>query len=396
MESSPERQPNPAEQAPETEGGTLGEASPTFTAASSAQELPLASAPVFVPDAPPRAPNRFFFGRFGLRAGYGILLVLVLWGIFSTLGGVFAIASQGRLPEIFRAQQYARAHPGSPRPQVHFDFSPSFVIVEDALNFFPLLGVCWLFSRAERRPLRAYGIGGYRAADLLPGAFWGVAVMAALVATLRALHLLVFERRALFGAPVVSYGAAWLLAFLLVGLAEEYAFRGYVQYTLMRGVWGLAERVSATSTRAVAFWIAAGVFSLLFALAHTGNGGENFFGLVQVFIAGITFAYALWRTGSLWWGIGFHMTWDWAQSFLFGVADSGNISVGRLFVTHPQGRPLLSGGADGPEGSVFATVALLLTVAIIRFTARPGVQPALEQGPKPPADPTHPMPGSNG
>ena len=104
-----------------------------------------------------------------------------------------------------------------------------------------------------------------------------------------------------------------------------------------------------------------------------------------MFLAGMTLSYTLWWTGSLWWGIGWHMAWDWAQSFLFGVADSGNISEGRLFVTHPTGNPLLSGGADGPEGSVLVVAALAVTVVLCRYTARRGVQPSLErEDPQPP------------
>ncbi len=336
---------------------------------------------LFTPPSP--KPNRFFFGRFGLRAGYGILIVILVCAVLQMIAGVVAIAASGQMHEIMQARMAAKAHPNAPRPHVQIPFVPTLPIVEDAVVFLGLLGVCWLFSRGERRPLRAYGIGSYRIADILPGAFWGVLMLSAVVATLHALHLLVFDGRALSGASIAVYGIKWLFAFLCVGFAEEYMFRGYIQYAFLRGFWGLAERISAANPRPVAFALAAFTTSLIFACAHLGNGGENFFGLVQVFLAGVTFAYALWRTGSLWWGIGFHMTWDWAQSFLFGVADSGNISVGRLFVTHPQGRPLLSGGADGPEGSIFATIALLITVAIIHFTTRPGAQPALEQGTRP-------------
>jgi membrane protease YdiL (CAAX protease family) len=150
----------------------------------------------------------------------------------------------------------------------------------------------------------------------------------------------------------------------------------------MRGVWGLAEKISVANPRPWAFWIAATTFSLLFACVHLGNGGENVYGILQVFLAGIVLAYGLWKTGSLWWSIGFHCTWDWSQSFLYGVADSGNISFGRLFITHPQGKAILSGGADGPEGSILSTVALLIACVVIYFL-KPGVQPAIEQAPKP-------------
>ena len=322
--------------------------------------------------------NTLFFGRFGLRAGYGILIFLIVFAILTTLGSLFALGATGHLKEVIAAQQYAKAHPGQPRPHVHLDMTPLFTIVNDGVWFLGLLGLGWFFHKGERRPMRAYGLGAYRWHDAISGGLWGLVMMTVLVSVLRASHLLVFDGQNVHGFAILHYGVGWLIAFLLVGFAEEYTFRGYVQYTLMRGVWGLAERIAPTQTRPVAFWLAAAILSALFGAVHMGNGGETLFGLVQVVFAGLTFAYALWRTGSLWWGIGFHATWDWAQSFLFGVADSGTISVGRLFITHPQGKPLLSGGPDGPEGSIFATVALVLTIVVLRFTARPGVQPALE------------------
>ena len=340
-------------------------------------EAPLADQPTAYPASSP-----VFFGRFGLRAGYGIAIFVVAVIFIMAFAQICAIAASGQMGQIMAARSYAQAHPQAPHPPLAIRFTPIMPLIMDGVTFAALFGLGALFSRAERRPLRSYGVGSYRLADLVPGAAWGLAIMAALIAVLRAGHWLVFDGQNVHGAAILTYGAAWLAAFFCVGLSEEYTFRGYVQFTLMRGVWGLAERLSATHTRAFAFWIAATFWSAMFGVVHMGNGGENAFGLLQVFLAGITFAYALWRTGSLWWGIGFHMTWDWAQSFLFGVADSGNISIGRLFVTHPQGRPLLSGGTDGPEGSIFATVALLLTIAVIRFTTRPGQQPAIEPEPE--------------
>jgi membrane protease YdiL (CAAX protease family) len=330
---------------------------------------------------PPPTAHTIFFGRFGFRAGWGFAIFSAFAVFLQVASSLIAVAVTGQLKEAFRMSIYARTHPGAPTFQP--SFVPLLVIVADGIIFLGLLGVCWFFSRAERRPFRSYGIGRYRLSDILPGAFWGLVMMGLLVAVLRQFHFLVFDSQALHGSAILLYGLKWLFAFLLVGFAEEYTFRGYVQFTLMRGVWGLAEKLSPANPRPTAFWIAATLLSLLFVLAHTGNGGETFFGLVQIFFAGITFAYALWRTGSLWWGIGFHATWDWAQSFLFGVPDSGHVSVGRLFITHPQGRSILSGGPDGPEGSIFATIALFVTIVIIHFLARPGVQPAIEQEPRP-------------
>jgi len=347
---------------------------------SDSQSFPPASFPTEpVTPAPQHRPNAFFFGRFGFRAGYGIAIYAIAWMLFTVIGGIAAVAATGMLKPLMQARMQAQAHPNLPAPHITMPFVPALVIVSDGVTFFGMLALAWLFSKAERRKLGWYGIGANRLRDFIPGAFWGVVALSALVFTLHSLHLLYFDGRLLTGGPLVLYGLKWLLAFLFVGFAEEYFLRGYMQFTLTRGVFGLAEKISPTNARAVAFWIAAFILSIAFACLHLGNNGENFMGLLQVFIVGMVFAYALFRTGSLWWAIGFHMAWDWAQSFLYGVPDSGNLSVGRLFQTHFAGKPLLSGGSDGPEGSVFCVPIFILMLLIIRFTTKPGIQPPLEQ-----------------
>lgn len=345
-------------------------------------ESPLTAFPPPPPSPPARKPNAFFFGRFGLRAGYGIAIFIACWLLFTVIGSVFAVLATGKMHELVAAQMQAASHPGAPKPKVSLPFQPALVIVSDGVTFAGMLALCWLMGRAERRPLGNYGIGSSRVRDVVPGAICGLLILSALVGLLYKLHFIVFDSLALHGPAIFFYGLKWLIAFTLVGFAEEYAFRGYVQYTLMRGVWGLAEKISPANTQAVAFWIAAIILSFSFGAVHLGNKGETLFGVSQVVAIGLVFAYALWRTGSLWWAIGFHATWDWAQSFLFGVADSGNVSIGRLFVTHAQGRPLLSGGSDGPEGSIFVFAAEVLTIIAIHVTTRPGAYAGPEQLPR--------------
>jgi membrane protease YdiL (CAAX protease family) len=182
------------------------------------------------------------------------------------------------------------------------------------------------------------------------------------------------------GAGILGWGAAQLLGFLLVGLLEEYLFRGYLQFTLTRGLVWLGNLISPPNARSIAFWAASLLTSTLFLFAHTGNTGEDKFGLLSVFLAGVVFVVALWRTGSLWWAIGFHMAWDWAQSFLYGVPDSGQLVQGRLFATHPSGNVLLSGGTVGPEGSIILVPVLALVVVVLLYT-HPSPQPPLETKP---------------
>jgi len=322
------------------------------------------------------------FGRFGLRAGWGIAIFIVLFFILSAAARISALAATGRVRQTI-AQH--KAHSADQKTVAH---APQTIMVDDTIigEGLDLLGVALaaaILSFLERRRIAAYGIGSARLLDLFTGTFWGLASLSLLVGVLRAGHFLVFDSRILSGSDITTYGFLWLLAFLVVGLLEEYLARGYLQYTLTRGLFGLAERISPRYARTIAFWTAAVIMSIVFGAGHLGNPGETFAGIVAVFLVGITFSYALWRTGSLWWAIGFHMAWDWAQSFLYGVPDSGGLSAGRLFQTHPAGKPFLSGGPDGPEGSIFVIPTLLLVLLIIRFTTRAGVQPPLEPLPAP-------------
>ncbi len=340
-------------------------------------EAPLVPAPL--PSAAP--PLSIVIGPLGLRAGWGILLFFLLatlagtaifFGVAGGSGHLTAIRADGQ-----QAQEAARSarSTGIPAPAPVSIVSTA-AIAEIAQAGGVLLaggGLAWL----ERRRFAVYGLPLRRLRDLVPGALWGLLAISALVGLLRGLHLLIFDAQLLHGAAVARSGLTWLLIFLLVGLFEEFLFRGYIQFTLMRGLLGLARRLAPAYERGLAFWLGALFWSLLFFLTHMANAGENASGLAGVFIAGILFSYALWRTGSLWWGIGFHMTWDWGQSFLYGVPDSGTLSQGRLFATHAAGRTMLSGGVDGPEGSLLLLPIFLLMFLVIRLQPQAG-QPPVE------------------
>jgi membrane protease YdiL (CAAX protease family) len=340
---------------------------------------PFTASDAFAP-LPPTPRHNAFIGRFGLRAGWSIAIFALLFSLLVSLFTFAALAASGKLKQQIAHRQSTTA-PKAAAPAPPMDFKPKTVVLNEGFAFAAVALASVILAIIERRRMAVYGINRRDLLDFLPGAFWGLASLSLLILALRACHVLVFDSRLLYGTAMYLYGAKWLLAFLLVGLLEEYLTRGFLQYTLMRGLYGLAEKLSPANARAVAFWLAAAVMSLLFGAGHLANIGESPMGLVMVVCAGVLFSYALWRTGSLWWAIGFHMAWDWAQSFLYGVPDSGNISAGRLFQTHPTGSLLLSGGADGPEGSVLVLPTLLLVALVIRFTTSQRPQPPIEQEP---------------
>ncbi len=344
-------------------------------------EPPLVPPPL-LPTPSGRSPTEVLLGPLGLRAGWGILLYLLLALMLGT-GLLLGIAKEtGRLAAL-RAEGAQNREVARVAKATGVASTPAVAsLATTSISEFSQAGAVLLagvgLALLERRRFGVYGLPAWRLRDIVPGALWGLIAVTALLTLLRLLHLLVFDRQLLHGAAALRSGLLWLITFLLVGFFEEFLFRGYLQFTLMRGVLGLARRWFPAHERAAAFCFSAIVWSTLFFLTHLTNSGENASGLAGVFLAGVLFSFALWRTGALWWGVGFHMTWDWGQSFLFGVPDSGILSQGRLFATHATGRPVLSGGVDGPEGSLLLIPIFLLMFLVIRLrpqAAQPPVEP---------------------
>ncbi len=340
---------------------------------------PALATPEFAP--PGGHSQGILYGPLGLRAGWGIALYTVIAAIliFLCFTGIFTVTGQMKRlkAEHRQAHEAKKAADAKHQPVLDVPLAPLDSGLAEFAQAIAVISAAVLLGIMEKRRFGAYGLARRNLKDLLPGAVIGIASITLLVGSLRALHLLVFDVRLLQGTSILRYAAAWLVVFVCVGLFEEFFFRGYIQFTLMRGVLRLGERLAPAHARLAAFWIAALIWSLLFGATHLGNGGENAAGIAAVFAAGIVFSYALWRTGSLWWGIGFHTTWDWGQSFLYGVPDSGHVSLGRLFATHTSGNVLLSGGTAGPEGSLLVLPVLALVAVAIRLHPQ-AVQPEVE------------------
>jgi len=320
--------------------------------------LDVMSAPAEPTPAPqPSALRRVFIGKDGLRAGWSLFIfVLIIAAI------VLSIRFVGKRLHLVSGTQLKPSQ----------EIAPLFGITNELIPFLVIFFVTWIMSKIERRPNSVYGFGDTRKFPrFFAGLAWGVAFLSLLVLTLRITGLLVFDSRLLFGADILRFGAIWLFGFLMVGFLEEYLTRGYVQYTLTRGLAAIYQVVFKTRhSQALGFWTSALVFSLLFGLGHSNNPGESPIGELAAGLAGLVFCFSLWQTGSLWWAIGFHTAWDWSQSFLYGVADSGIMVQHHLFDTHPVGKPILSGGATGPEGSIFILMILALVSVVIFVTLR--------------------------
>jgi uncharacterized protein len=224
-----------------------------------------------------------------------------------------------------------------------------------------------ILARVEKRRWSAYGLSLRRAFqnNFWMGAVWGFAGISALIIAIFGLHDFTFGRIVLHGARIAKFAAYWSVMFLLVGLFEEFLFRGYTQFTLARGL---------------GFWPAAIILSTTFGLVHLGNEGEQWPGALAAAFIALFFCLTLRRTGSLWFAVGFHAAWDWGESFFYSVPDSGLPAPGHLLNSSLHGSVWLTGGSVGPEGSVlcFIVIALLWITFDQVYAGRraPSVPPA--------------------
>jgi membrane protease YdiL (CAAX protease family) len=206
----------------------------------------------------------------------------------------------------------------------------------------------FVLARLEHRPFGAYGLPPRLAFGKLfwAGVTWGMAAITLLVVAMHFAGVFDFGEIVLHGTRLVKFAIFWGAFFLIVAFAEDFFFRGYPQFTLTQGI---------------GFWPAALVLSIAFSILHMNNPGESPLGLVAVGAIGLFFCLTLRRTGSLWFAVGFHAAWDWGETYLYSVPDSGTVAPGHLLKSSFHGPAWLTGGSVGPEGSVllFILVALL-------------------------------------
>jgi membrane protease YdiL (CAAX protease family) len=297
-----------------------------------------------------------FFNQRGLRAGWRLLIFLLIFGLLSSV--------------LLVSSRLLAKHPGRVAM-----LTPGLIVFNDGSTFLLLLFAAWIMSRIERRPMAVYGLPlkdqpvfsrlatGY--------IFWGFLTLSVVLVTLRFFGAFSFGNLALHGPQIWLYGLAWFLAFLLVGFSEEYLLRGYALYTLADGI---------------GFWPATIVLGVLFGLGHAANPGETRIGVMATVVFALFASVTLRVTGSLWLAVGAHAGWDWGQSFFYGVSDSGLTAEGHLLNPSFHGPVWLTGGSVGPEGSAVTLIvwsALMLLVYLVYHKRK---QPVLviEPGTAPP------------
>jgi membrane protease YdiL (CAAX protease family) len=276
--------------------------------------------------------RQVFWGPSGIRAGWRLIIYVFMFVVFALLIQKATL----RIPALAAIIRLAS----------HGTLSPNAEFLIEGVGISSAFVAAWIMSRIEKRKFGAYGIP-------LKGAFgktfWLGVTIGLIFETTEMLAIAAmggfsFGTLSLADTTLTKFALLWAVGFALVGIFEEFLFRGYAQFTLGSGI---------------GFWPSAVLLSALFGAVHLGNPGEGWVGALSVMLFGIFASFSLVRTGNLWFAIGFHAATDYAETFIYSVHDSGMLANVHLLNSNVHGPRWLTGGTIGPEGSVI-NFALLL------------------------------------
>lgn len=310
-------------------------------------------------------PTSVFVGTHGLRVAWRLPIALSIW--FAVLAMV-----QTLLLLIPGLHAWLRGQATSGMD------SPGLLFYQEGPNLAGALTAMLVMTKIEGRSFADYYLPGDEAFGrrFWQGLPFGFLLLSLLMAGIVALHGFSFGDPALGAREALKYGLLYLGGFLLVGIFEEAAFRGYLQSTLQQ---------------AMGFWPAALILAAFFGAIHLGNSSEANKGALMAGCFGLLAAFSLTRTGNLWFAIGMHTAWDWTETFFYSTPDSGIVARGHLMNSTLHGPEWLTGGPSGPEASIFSLVVLVLAALAIHFLFPAKMETARTSVTSPACDPNgHP------
>ena len=146
---------------------------------------------------------------------------------------------------------------------------------------------------------------------------------------------------------------AFLLCVFIQSGAEEIVDRCYLYQKLRRRYRWPA--------------IAVLVNSLVFAALHLGNPGVTPLGILQVFEIGVLFSLIVYYFDSLWTAIWAHTAWNFSQSIVFGLPNSGIVSAYSVFKLEAASARdgIFYNTGFGVEGSIGANIVIGAAIVIV-------------------------------
>ena len=112
--------------------------------------------------------------------------------------------------------------------------------------------------------------------------------------------------------------------------------------------------------------------SLVFALFHVFNPGFTVLSGSQILLVGLIFSVFVYYYDSLWIPFAFHAAWNFTQSIIFGLPNSGIVSAYSIFILEAASARdgLFYNVNFGVEGSIGASLILLVVLVVLVYINR--------------------------
>jgi CAAX protease family protein len=257
------------------------------------------------------------------------------------------------IPIVIALGRYGLVDPSGP---ASFEGIAAYALL--AFTAVGLLVLGWV-RFVERRPLATIGFtapGGLRRFSL--GHLIGCGSIVAVIAATWVAG----------GYAASGFGEAWNQPFALLKIAALlgcFVIQGSVEEIVFRG-WML----SAVARKFNLPW-AIGLSSLIFCLLHFS---PNLNWLVMLNLVLFSLFACTWaiKKNNIWGVMGWHAGWNWLLATGFQLPVTGiDVHLPALLAAmRPQGSDYLTGGAQGPEGSVACTLLFLGGIAYLLWRGR--------------------------
>ena len=157
-----------------------------------------------------------------------------------------------------------------------------------------------------------------------------------------------------------------LLAVFIQSSAEEITDRMYYYQVLRKGYRNK--------------WVAIVGNALVFSLLHIFNPGITVLALLNIFFSGVICSLLVYYFDSLWAAFGFHTGWNFTQSILLGLPNSGKVVPYSIFMldTANARNSVFYNVVFGIEGTVFSTIILGLICVVVYLVGRKRNQEPLD------------------
>lgn len=154
------------------------------------------------------------------------------------------------------------------------------------------------------------------------------------------------------------YFLALLFAVFVQSSSEELVDRAYLYQVIRKGYRNK--------------WVAIIGNAIVFSMMHFLNPGFTFLSGLNIFFSGLLFSLFVYYFDSLWCAYGIHTGWNFCQSILLGLPNSGLVVPYSIFAldTASASDSFVYNTAFGIEGTIFSTILLALACLAVYLIGR--------------------------